>query len=137
MEEKVKYVSIKEIASDCQQSSMRDKALLRNPFIKEMDCSKLVFMMGDESVGSVTTLPLQIVAYGNIYSVCAGSNLSVDSRFRGQGIATKLTMRRLSLSKDKIAIASSKLFLTILTEFSLDILEIVLNGVFRSQALLM
>ena len=89
--------------------SAKLESLLNNPFGNDMNCIALE-AIGDEvmsaNIGSVITIPLQLVANERIYSVCGGSSLSVNPQYRGRGIAAQLTTRRIQLSHDKIAIAS-------------------------------
>lgn len=86
--------------------SAKELSLLNNPFISGFDCFLIEYILNDEVVGQVTTIPLEIMAYNDVYSACGGSGLSVDERFRGRGIAATLTKERLELSKDRIAIAA-------------------------------
>lgn len=78
-----------------------------NPFANDNSCMQLKAILDNRQVGCVYTFPITISHKNvNIYEACAGSSLSVDPEYRGRGIGGKLTMTRLNLSKDKIAIAS-------------------------------
>lgn len=79
---------------------------LSNPFLYE----DAPFMIKCEdsgiTVGSVYAFPLEITANNIRYKVCAGSTLTVDEQFRGKGLAKQMTLKRLEISGDNIAIAS-------------------------------
>lgn len=78
-----------------------------NPFAELDDPALLLAVRGDEVLGSVFTFPLEIsLKSGRLFKVCAGSTLFVNPKSRGMGIGSSLTIRRLQLTKDKIAIAS-------------------------------
>lgn len=77
-----------------------------NPF--HLPNSPVMIRYEDNSttVGSVFVFPLEIIYGDSIFRVCAGSTLTVDERYRGRGFAKQMTLKRLELSEDKIAIAS-------------------------------
>lgn len=80
---------------------------LANPFAGDDDPAQIEAISDGEILGSVYAFPLEIVHKSNrIFKVCAGSTLFVKPDCRGMGIGGRLTMQRLQLTKDKIAIAS-------------------------------
>lgn len=80
---------------------------MSNPFLYEEAPFLLRAEDDGKMLGSVYSFPLEIATRsGEIYSVCAGSNLTVEPESRGMGLAKKMTLRRIELTKDKIAIAS-------------------------------
>lgn len=78
-----------------------------NPFIYK-GAPVLVRAEDNKKVlGSVYAFPLEVVSKDrDIYLVCAGSTLTVAPESRGLGLAKKMTLKRMELTKDKIAIAS-------------------------------
>lgn len=97
---------IRQSFRDANFDAMKQSSLCNNPFVKEIDCCRLVAFDDDVEIGRVDVIPLQILGYNKVYHVCGGSTLYVKPNFRGRGAATKLTLERLELSSDKIAIAS-------------------------------
>lgn len=81
--------------------------LYENPF--SYKDAPILLQMEDEGecVGSVYAFPLQLCyKNGEVFTACAGSTLEVKQGFRGLGLAKKMTLQRLELTKDRIAIAS-------------------------------
>lgn len=80
---------------------------LANPFAGDDDPAQVEAISDGKILGSVYAFPLEIVHKSNrIFKVCAGSTLFVNPDSRGMGIGGMLTMQRLQLTKDRIAIAS-------------------------------
>ena len=80
---------------------------IKNPFADDCDPSQVVAILNEIVLGSVYAFPLEIVFQSDrIFKVCAGSTLYVNPESRGMGIGGRLTMERLQLTKDKIAIAA-------------------------------
>ena len=81
--------------------------LLSNPFALIDDSILMQALSGKTVIGSVYAYPLEIIHKSNrIFKVCAGSTLYVNPESRGMGIGGRLTMERLQLTRDKIAIAA-------------------------------
>ena len=81
--------------------------LLSNPFALIDDSILMQALSGKTVIGSVYAYPLEIIHKTNrIFKVCAGSTLYVNPESRGMGIGGRLTMERVQLTKDKIAIAA-------------------------------
>lgn len=106
MKEEIVKVGIAELIKEKDENEKKMTALLRNPLLNNIECAKLRYVIDDNPAGSVNTIPLQITAHGQTFDVCAGSTLKVVPEYRGRGIAQKLTLERITLSKDRIAIAS-------------------------------
>ena len=106
----IKIVTNRQVQNGSYGSDIPDnykEMFLANPFADDYSPMQLKAILDNRQVGSVYAFPLQIVQQGvGIYEACAGSSLSVDVNCRGNGIGGKLTMRRLDLMKDGIAIAS-------------------------------
>lgn len=83
------------------------RVFLKNPFVYEGAPFQLRAEEDGKILGSVYAFPLQL-CYKNeeIYTVCAGSTLYVSPESRCLGLAKKMTLRRLEITEDKIAIAS-------------------------------
>lgn len=104
------------------------KTFMSNPFIYEGAPVQLRAEDDNKVLGSVYAFPLEVASKeGKIYSVCAGSTLSVEPESRGMGLAKKMTLKRLELTKDKIAIASG------LSSMSLPLFKKLGFSVFTSK----
>lgn len=80
---------------------------MSNPFLYNGAPFQLRVDDNGKVIGSVYAFPLEIVLQsGEIFTVCAGSTLTVKPENRGMGLAKGMTLKRLELTKDKIAIAS-------------------------------
>ena len=102
--------------------------LMKNPFSYDGAPIMLRVEEKDICIGSVYAFPIQL-CYKNseTFTACAGSTLFVNPQSRGKGIAKSLTLKRLDLSKDKIAIASG------LSSMSLPLFKKLEFNIFMSQ----
>lgn len=102
----IRHRSISELLISNEEDCVKVNSLNHNPYLSEIDCSLLEYVVDGKVAGQVTTLPTEIVAYSRVFQACGGSGLCVDKQYRGRGIASELTKERMRLSRDKIAIAS-------------------------------
>ena len=91
----------------CNLSKSQYKILLENPFKESEDIpAQITAKSNDAIVGSVLCFPAKIIADKQIYVCNSGSSLYVNPNFRGHGIGTKLGIKRLNVSKNKISLAA-------------------------------
>lgn len=83
------------------------EVFITNPFAKIEDPAQILAISDGCILGSVYAFPLEIIHKSNkIFKVCAGSTLYVNPESRGMGIGGRLTIERVQLTRDKIAIAA-------------------------------
>lgn len=83
------------------------ETLSNNPFRHEENIPAQICALSEgETVGSILCFPSKIIAEGKEYVCNSGSSLYVNPKYRGHGIGTKLGIKRLNASKNKISLAA-------------------------------
>ena len=81
------------------------ETLSNNPFRNEENIPAQICALSEgETVGSILCFPSKIIAEGKEYVCNSGSSLYVNPKYRGHGIGTKLGIKRLNASKNKISL---------------------------------
>lgn len=82
-------------------------ALNNNPFKnKESIPAKISAVLNNTIIGSIICFPAIIIFYDKHLTCNGGSSLYVNPQYRGYGIGTKLSIKRLNISANKISLAA-------------------------------
>lgn len=79
---------------------------MKNPFLYDKAPVQLRAESVNKVLGSVYAFPIEIARGRHVYMACAGSSLTVEPESRGMGLAKKMTLKRMEVTTDKIAVAS-------------------------------
>lgn len=105
-----KEVDLDELNLHARTKQNRDVqlcALNNNPFKdKEIIPTKINALLDKTTIGSIICFPIILTVYNKQFTCNGGSSLYVNPQYRGYGIGTKLSIKRLNISTNKISLAA-------------------------------